>query len=134
MTTRQSRPPTTRTNDASVTRFRARFSRHLFAVLLLLGFGFFNVESLIADECDGDANQITVTVIDDGAQGGEGGSSQPRSGHAMHVCHCMHAHGGIPVRSEEAPATPEIQASVAEFSAPALADPALELELRPPIA
>lgn len=117
-----------------MTRFRAGFSRNLFALLLLLGFGFFNVESLIADACDGDANQITVTAIDGGAQESRSGGSQPPLGHAFHVCHCMHAHGGIPARSDDVAATPEIEALVAEFSAPALADPALELELRPPIA
>lgn len=117
-----------------MTRFRAGFSRHLFALLLLLGFGFFNVESLIADACDGDANQIAITAIDGGVQESGSGGSQSPLGHAVHVCHCMHAHGGIPARVDDAPASPEIQALVAEFSAPALVDPALELELRPPIA
>ena len=115
-------------------RSRAGFSRHLLAFLLMLGFGFFNVESLIADACDGDANQTVVTVIDDRAQDRGSGGSQPPSGHAVHVCHCMHAHGVITAQVDDVPATPEIQTSVAEFSAATIADPALELELRPPIA
>jgi hypothetical protein len=120
-------------HPSSVTRSRAGISRYLFAILLMLGFGFFNVESLIADVCDGDANRIAVTTVAGAQENGSNGS-QPPLGHAVHVCHCMHAHGGIPARIDDVAPTPEIQALVAEFSAPAIADPALELELRPPIA
>jgi hypothetical protein len=118
----------------SVTRSRAGFSRRLFTLLLMLGFGLFNVESLIADACDGDADQIAVAASVDGPTDTRSGGSEVPSGHAIHVCHCVHAHGGLPARFEHVTSASDIRTLVTGFLAPALADPARELELRPPIA
>ena len=112
---------------------RARLHRRLIAVLLLLGFGLFTAEPLIADACDGDSGIVGVSTLDcvDDPQGS--GDSVPASGHAIHVCHCVHAHGGMPARDQSILTDANAGFLVLKpvFRVPA--SPALELELRPPI-
>lgn len=68
--------------------------RRLIAQLLLIFFGLFSAETIIADSCDGDASASAFSVSDPSApdQSPAPGGSIPT--HAMHICHCVHAHGG----------------------------------------
>jgi hypothetical protein len=117
-----------------VTRSRAGFGRQLIAVLVMMGFGFFNAEILIADACDGDATSASIGVVVDADQppGPDVPSQAP--GHSMHVCHCVHAHGGLPARIDRVPSAAEQVSSVVTLVALTPPAPALELRLRPPIA
>ena len=101
---------------------------------MVLGFGFFTAESLIADVCDGDSGLTAVSVSGSGDQ--TSGSETPASvpGHTMHVCHCVHAHGGMPAllnREPTLPAVPSVVLALVESTPPS---PSLDLQLRPPIA
>ena len=114
--------------------------RRLTAFLLALGFGLFTAEQAIADMHDGDAAAELVVHVGSHAQASgafgdlRGHTPEDFSGHSVHVCHCVHIHGGLPAsaylaQNEPAPTTATIMAGV---QAPAGAD--LELRLRPPIA
>ena len=101
---------------------------------MILGLGFFTAESLIADVCDGDSGLARVTSIGGAAQTDSSDSPAPTPGHTLHVCHCIHAHGGTPaliLGGRAAPATAFTVTSFAELTPPS---PALEPQLRPPIA
>jgi hypothetical protein len=117
-----------------VTRSRFGFGRRLIALLVMIGFGSFTAELLIADSCDGDAGGARVGVVSGADQlpGSDGPSPAPA--HSVHVCHCVHAHGGLPARIDRVPPAAEQISSVVIFVALKPPTPALELSLRPPIA
>lgn len=119
--------------------------RRLVALVLMLCFGLFTAEALLADVHDGDATHAELVRVDgdrhvaehDGASAVGGHHSDERapgeSGHAQHACHCVHAHGvWSPV-----PAVLEVATVVMATEPPALdADgpptPPREPGLRPP--
>lgn len=88
-----------------------RLLKRLAAIALLLAFGLFSLEWLIADVHDGDAPaSVAVTAPDVGGQrsdvqiavatnaadrsdSGRDDAPAPRSGHPVHACHCVHVHG-----------------------------------------
>lgn len=116
-----------------MTQSRLRI-RRLIAFALVLGFGFFNAESLIADVCDGDSGLAAVSIIDGADRSNGSGSPAEGPEHTMHVCHCIHAHGGMPAPMDRVPPVPEAASSAAILGAVTQPNPALELQLRPPIA
>ena len=101
---------------------------------MVLGFGSFTAESLIADVCDGDSGLTPVSVTGSGGEtsGPDGPASVP--GHTLHVCHCVHAHGGMPARLDREPTLPEAPSVVLALTESTPPSPSLELQLRPPIA
>src|SRR5690606_225021 len=98
--------------------FRAVVTRRLTAYLLVVSFGLFSAESLLADTHDGDATHEELAQVD-GVQAhaashvahgdapdaaltaapDDAGHRHPgerplgESGHEQHSCHCAHAHG-----------------------------------------
>ncbi|MGH7720330.1 MAG: hypothetical protein ACREON_15985 [Gemmatimonadaceae bacterium] len=105
--------------------------RRLFALVVLLGFGFFTAESLIADVCDGDSGIAIVSIAD--AETPDSGPV-PMPGHTMHVCHCVHTHGGLPAWVDRVFSAPHAVSAVVTLVTLTPPSPALELQLRPPIA
>lgn len=71
--------------------------RRTTALLLATCFGLFTAEALIADVHDGDVGaNHPVSVETTTAHLGGGPSSVPTEpAHSIHVCHCVHAHGGM---------------------------------------
>lgn len=118
----------------SVTRFRVGFGRRLIALLLMMGFGFFTAELLIADACDGDASRARIGIVADADQAPAPDAPSKAPGHSVHVCHCVHAHGGLPARIDRVPPAAEPVSAVVAFVALKPPTPALEHSLRPPIA
>lgn len=69
-------------------------------------FGLFTAETLIADVHDGDVGaNHPVSIETTTAHVGESPPSGPNeAAHSIHVCHCVHAHGGVtPSASASAP-------------------------------
>lgn len=117
-----------------MTRSRLAIRRRLIAFVLVLGFGFFTAESLIADACDGDSERAALSMVD-GADPTSGSNAPlPAPGHTMHVCHCVHAHGGMPALMDREPSLPSAPSVVLALVESTPQGPALELQLRPPIA
>lgn len=101
------------------TRLTTPLPRRFVAFVLMLSFGFFNAEGLLADVHDGDAEHEELLRVDGAndhaaahiAHGDTAGSAATgalvnapsdhpgerapgQSGHSDHACHCVHAHGG----------------------------------------
>lgn len=121
--------------------------RRLVALALMLCFGLFTAEALLADVHDGDATHEELVRVDGerhvdqhaataaGVEHAPGERIPGKSGHAQHACHCTHAHGAwSPVVSEIAAASTVVMDAPPsrDFGAPAT--PAREPQLRPPIA
>lgn len=115
----------------SVNRARG-LRRRLLGLLVLMGFVFFTVEPLLADECDGDFSLVSICAVPSSAQGPASGSA-PSPAHAVHVCHCVHAHGGIPASVERDPSVLADDFTLVGTIALLPASPALDRDLRPPI-
>lgn len=80
--------------------------RRATAVLLATCFGLFTAETLIADVHDGDVGaNHPISIETTTAHVGGGPPSVPtEAAHSIHVCHCVHAHGGVtPIASASAP-------------------------------
>lgn len=116
-----------------VTRPRS-FRRRLLGLLVFLGFGLASAEPLIADECDGDFALVSICAVPSSGQAPGSGGSAPSPGHTLHVCHCVHVHGGMPVPTERvAAALSDIFDLAGAIPLPP-PGPALDRALRPPIA
>jgi hypothetical protein len=98
----------------------------------MLWFGSFTAELLIADACDGDAAsaEFAETNETNDHSNPEGSSQEP--GHSMHVCHCVHAHGGFVTAPAGVPVI-ELVATVVGFDSSAPRVPLIDRDLRPPI-
>ena len=110
--------------------------RRTVAVLLVLGFGMFTAETLIADVHDGDVGAAVAGMVEstaphthnvpDGLPGD--------AGHSMHVCHCAHSHAGPPALASS------FAERLLDAEAPSISPDRLprsagrDLQLRPPIA
>ena len=72
--------------------------RRTVAVLLVLGFGMFTAETLIADVHDGDVGTAVAGMVESTAPHSHDVPDQSTgdAGHSMHVCHCAHSHAGPP--------------------------------------
>jgi hypothetical protein len=114
--------------------YRSQTMRRAIAFLTLFSFGFFSLEIAVADVHDGDASVAEIAQVTGAPSGELPQHGPPDSGHEVHVCHCVHAHGTL------TPATPRLavllrDASAAlgtDYLAPATVD--LDVHLRPPIA
>ena len=99
----------------------ARFvrARRLTAALLVMCLGLFSAESLIADSCDADSARPVVSAADGvlrtsveaivaASTDAPAGTLPSAPRHAVHVCHCVHAHAGAPIGHavQPLPATP----------------------------
>ena len=120
-----------------------RLVRRFTAGLLALAFMASSAETLIADVHDGDATAQEVETIASSGNASSGvllrgdapsEDSEKSSGHSMHVCHCIHAHGGLPghldVRSESSEARLQVRGVSDRMPASASLEPAI----RPPAA
>lgn len=114
-------------------RSRRAPRRRLLGLLVLLGFVFFTAEPLLADECDGDFSLVSICAVPSGAQGPASGSA-PSPGHAVHVCHCVHVHGGMPASMERDSGVLAADFGLIGTIALLPPSPALDRDLRPPIA
>lgn len=73
-----------------------RLSRLLVTPILALAVIISVAEPLVADACDGDKTAMAMSASDlDPLAGG----SRAPDGHALHLCHCVHLHGGVPAVS-----------------------------------
>ena len=110
--------------------------RRTVAVLLVLGFGMFTAETLIADVHDGDVGAAVAGLVESTAPHSHDVPDQPTSdaGHSMHVCHCAHSHAGPPVLASW------FAERLLDVDAPSVNPEPLprsagrDLQLRPPIA
>lgn len=117
-----------------VAHSRLGILRRTIALLVIVGFGFFSVESLIADICDGDSGQERISVVDAVGPSPESGGSSQAPGHTVHVCHCIHAHAGMVAVFDQVPSGVKMVSVTRAFAESAPPNPALEPQLRPPIA
>jgi hypothetical protein len=72
--------------------------RRTTALALMMCFGFFTAEILIADVHDGDVganHPISIETTTSHADAGGLPQFPTEGAHSMHVCHCIHAHGGL---------------------------------------
>ena len=112
--------------------------RRLVAALLVLMMGVACAEPLLADTCDGDAPRdhgaanTGGDVI--GAADAPGSSTGDRvPAHAVHVCHCTHAHGGTLADGYVITTRTRPVARASDSRSDRLPpSPALEPHLRPP--
>lgn len=120
--------------------------RRCTAALLILCFGLFSVESLIADAHDGDApasEQVRYSGVGDHSTSpsSERGDvhSHPsdegpsNSGHSLHSCHSGHAHVGLTARGFRLERVADTHAGVLPSREFAIAELRREPHLRPPI-
>lgn len=120
-----------------------RLVHRLTAGLVALAFMASSAETLIADVHDGDATAQEVETIESSGMAlssalvpGDAPTENPESssGHSMHVCHCIHAHGGLPglldVRSEPSEARLHVRSVSDRMPTSASLEPAI----RPPAA
>lgn len=104
--------------------------------MVMLTFCFSALEVVVADVHDGDANGAQATVLEQSAPEGPASGTVPESGSSnhMHVCHCVHAHGGIVPTAQQAAA--ELR-SRATLPLSAMVEPTavdIDVLVRPPIA
>jgi hypothetical protein len=113
-----------------------RIGRRMTALALMMCFSFFTAETLIADVHDGDVganHPISIETTTSHVAGGGLPQSPTEAAHSVHVCHCIHAHGGLTtVASVSSPsaggaATPLVHGDRVPASL------AREPQLRPPI-
>lgn len=122
-------------------RLRAGWLRGAYravAVLVLCSLSAFQLEALIADVCDGDATPAELAAFERPAPTAPDTpvtpGTVPPASHA-HVCHCVHAHGGVLPRLETV-----VVATVASATAMPVPrhveppSPTREPRLRPPLA
>ena len=122
--------------------------RRLVALVLMLCFGLFTAEALLADVHDGDATHAELVRVDGDRHAerhaGEvtsapdpepvpGERAPGETGHSQHACHCVHAHGvWSPALTVLASATVLVTADEPVLDAEGPPSPALEPRLRPP--
>ena len=115
--------------------WRAGWLRRAVAVLLAIAFVGFSAETLIADVHDGDASAAELAAYADAPASGTVPDSSPaQDEHAVHVCHCVHAHGGV---SDQRVALVPIHVGASLVVGASVRTPpsvTLELHLRPPVA
>jgi hypothetical protein len=114
-------------------------TRRLLSVLLLLRFGFYGIESEVADVHDVSletAGEKSANGIDSGMHVPQAppGTTPSSDNHPAHVCHCSHTHLGV-IAAAPTLKPVVIPAPPREWRAPALL-PSLGVmpPLRPPIA
>lgn len=116
-------------------------TRRCISLLVLLCFGFFSAETFVADVHDGDATAAEIAKATAGANiasmpapAETDGPTKGDSQHSTHVCHCVHAHGGlnaVPMTLSELSPSHD-KAPALDMTPPAKVD--LDVHLRPPIA
>jgi len=107
--------------------------RRLTALLLALCLGMFSAETLVADVHDGDSSSAASHVEELG--GPVDGHSLPGGvSHSVHVCHCVHGHGGAPPVHNVATAAPVEHPRLLTSSDSVPNDVGPEPHVRPPIA
>lgn len=110
------------------------------ALILLYSFTLLTFELGVADVCGGDttaaevasSNVASVGALVDGSESNRAPVSTP-SHLGLHVCHCVHAHGGVTsgsVVAQPAPPTSRFATVVDYLAPPAISFPP---QLRPPI-
>lgn len=75
-----------------------RLVRRTTALALMMCFGLFTAEILIADVHDGDVganHPVSIETTTSHVDGGGLPQIPTEAAHSMHVCHCVHAHGGL---------------------------------------
>ena len=117
----------------SVNHRRIGLRRRLIGLIVVLGFGIFTAESLIADVCDGDSGLTAVSVGESNTPASDPDGPGPVPTHTVHVCHCVHAHGGMPALLDRDPAGVPAATVALRLIQTTPPSPALELQLRPPI-
>ena len=123
---------------------RAGVLRRVTATFLALAFIGFSAETLIADVHDGDASVAEVEAaglfaaeMADQPAGiapapERHSGEAPSTGHSAHVCHCIHAHGGIPGISATRPVIADAPSHVSGASDRMPASVTVEPRIRPP--
>ena len=116
-------------------------TRRCISLFVLLCFGFFSAETFVADVHDGDATAAEIAKATAGANiasmpipAQTDGPTRGDSQHSTHVCHCVHAHGGLNAAGlalSELPQGHDL-APALDMTVPAKVD--LDVHLRPPIA
>ena len=117
------------------------------AFILLLSFGLFSLEALIADVHDGDASAAEVASATAATMGDSGppvteigaANDSERQGakgpvHEQHACHCVHAHGFSVNRVPSLPPLPGSRVLAISHVSRAPDQVDVLRHLRPPIA
>jgi len=117
-----------------------RLLKRLIASVLLLSFGLFSLELLIADVHDGDApaaevaSAPNVAAAAHGATDGDADAPVPGSGHSAHACHCVHVHGFFATAVAALPNIPGPDFAITRDVARTPDQVERDVHLRPPIA
>jgi hypothetical protein len=117
-------------------------TRRCVSLFVLLCFGFFSIETVVADVHDGDATAAEVAKATAGANVANAAPASDQDGapangttsHTTHVCHCIHAHGGLNAVAMALSAPPQSHDVALGFDVIAPAKVDLDVHLRPPIA
>ena len=116
-------------------------TRRVISFIVLLCFGLFSVETVVADVHDGDATaseiaQATAAQDVSGAQpeSESGDPAQGTTSHEVHVCHCIHAHGGLKAMVVTLSSPEQLHDLAANLVVVAPAKVDRDVHVRPPIA
>ncbi len=114
-------------------------TRRVISFIVLLCFGLFSLETVVADVHDGDATAAEIaqaTAGPDNAESGpqSGEPAQETTSHEMHVCHCIHAHGGLKAMAMALSAPEKLHDLAANLDVVAPANVDRDVHVRPPIA
>lgn len=108
-------------------------SRNVLRVLLaLLGLVFALLEPAVADPCDSESVRAASGVMS--VMELERTSVPVDDGHALHLCHCMHAHSGVLARTHDWRSQWHLDTRViSAWSTRMPVGPDIPLLLRPPL-
>ena len=102
--------------------------------LLLLALTLVCAEPLLADSCDGDASAgRAIATLTEGGSDAPSPRQSETPVHRAHLCHCAHAHVGLPGFASAIPVRAEIDLRVNALEDRASVAPAVEPPLRPPL-
>ena len=111
--------------------FRSGRSRRVIAVLVALILAFWNVETLLADVCDGASTTAPCAIVSHSVPSPD--SSAPPFG-GVQVCHCQHVHSGLPVVFGAVMPTAEVHTGVMLAASGGIPPATAAPLFRPPIA
>lgn len=107
------------------------------ALVLMMCFGLFTAEILIADVHDGDVranHPVSIERTPSHANAGGLPHAPTEAAHSMHVCHCIHAHSGLATAAAVSSMSPEGATAPVVGGDRVPVSLEREPQLRPPIA
>lgn len=113
-----------------VSRLRCASFRRLIAIVVTLVLGLWNAETMLADVCDGAATG-SCQIVSHSSPSAD--PPAPPAG-SVQVCHCQHAHGGLPVVFGSRMPAADLHADVVLMTSRGIPPATAAPLFRPPIA